>query len=266
MTLRKTWMSRMALPACTMVLTGCASLGLGGFNIISLDQEWELGREIEEELAGQLTLSNDAQVNGYIRNLGERIVGETELRDREWRFHVVEDDAVNAFNAPGGLVYVHTGLIATAENASELSAVLAHEVGHGVARHGTQRLSQQYGVAVLAGLILGQDPGLLAEIAASIAAAGTMARASREDEFEADELGVRFTADAGYHPQGMVTFFERLLELQEREPGRVERFFASHPATRERIERVESLIDGMGALGHLSTDDDQFRQVRARVR
>ncbi len=248
------------------VLGGCASLGLGGFNLISIEQEWELGREIEAELAQQLTLSGDAQVNRYVRDLGQRIVARTPMADLEWRFHVVEDDAVNAFNAPGGLVYVNTGLIAAAENAAELSAVVAHEVGHGVARHGTRRLSQQYGVAVLAGLILGQDPGLLAEIAASIAAAGAMARSSREDELEADELGIRYTADAGYHPRGMVTFFRRLLELRQREPGSVERIFASHPATEERIERAEEIIGGMGSLGHLTTQEAAFDAIRARVR
>lgn len=259
-------MRSIALPASTALVSGCAAIGLGGFNIISLDQEWELGREIEAEIADQLTLSSDAELNGYVRDLGQRIVAGTPMADREWRFHVVEDEDVNAFNAPGGLVYVNTGLIREAENAAELSAVMAHEVGHGVARHGTQRLSQQYGVAVLAGLILGEDPGLLAEIAASIAATGAMARFSREDEFEADEMGVRFTSDAGYHPEGMATFFGRLLELQEREPGSVERFFASHPATRERIERVEAMIAGMGSLDHLATNDDRFPRVRERAR
>jgi beta-barrel assembly-enhancing protease len=249
-----------------LLLGGCATLGLGGFNIISIEQEWELGREIEEEIAQQLTLSNDAQVVAYLRDLGERVVAGTPMADLDWRFHVVEDDAVNAFNAPGGLVYVNTGLIATAENASELVAVLAHEVGHGVARHGTQRLSQQYGVAVLAGLVLGEDPGLVAEIAASIAAAGTMARFSREDEFEADEMGLRYAPRAGYTPQGMVTFFGRLLEMQEREPGSVENFFSTHPATRERIDRAEGLIAEMGSLSGLATNDDRFPGVRSRVR
>jgi len=255
-----------SLAAGMLLLAGCASLGLGGFNIISVEQEWELGRQIEGELAGQLTLSTDAQINGYVRDLGQRIVAETPMANLDWRFHVVADDAVNAFNAPGGLVYVNTGLIGAAENAAELSAVIAHEVGHGVARHGTQRLSQQYGVAILAGLILGEDPGLLAEIAASIAAAGAIARSSREDELEADELGLHFTAGAGYHPEGLITFFERLLDMRERNPGRVERFFASHPATEERIERARGIIAGMGSLGHLTIQDDRFPGVRSRAR
>jgi beta-barrel assembly-enhancing protease len=263
----KRWTTGAAWAAGLSLLgSGCAALGLGGVNLISVEQEWELGREIEAELDRQLTFVTDAEVNRYVAELGGRIVSNTPFADLEWRFRVVDDPAVNAFNAPGGLVYVNSGLILAAENASELSAVVAHEVGHGVARHGTRRLSQQYGVAILAGLILGQDPGLLAEIAANLAAAGAMARSSREDEFEADELGVRYMADAGSHPRGMVTFFRRLLELRERRPGSVERFFASHPATEERIERVERMISGMGRLDHLAVDDSRFRGVRDRLR
>jgi beta-barrel assembly-enhancing protease len=200
MELRQRWTRAAILPVGLAFLTGCAALGLGGVNLISVEQEWELGREIERELA------------------------------------------------------------------AELAAVLAHEVGHGVARHGTRRLSQQYGVAILAGLVLGENPALLAEIAASIAAAGAMARSSRDDELEADELGLRFTANAGYHPEGMVTFLERLLEMREREPGRVAGIFASHPAPEERIERARSTIAGMGSLGHLTVQDDRFPGVRSRVR
>lgn len=249
-----------------LVTTGCATLGLGGFNIISLEQEWELGQEFERELEEQLTLSTDPEVNAYVRAMGQRIVEGTELGHLEWRFHVVEDENVNAFNAPGGLVYINSGLIAAAESASELASVVAHEIGHGVARHGTQRLSQQYGVAILAGIVLGEDPALLAEIAASIAAAGAMARSSREDEFEADELGVRYMVDAGYHPRGMVTFFERLLELRQREPGSVEMFFASHPATEDRIGRVEEQVSALGSTAGLATSDGDFNRIRDRVR
>src|SRR5690606_1570900 len=114
-----------------------------------------------------------------------------------WRFHVVQDDAINAFNIPGGVVYVNTGLIARAGSASELAVVLAHEISHGIARHGTERLTTQYGISIVAGLVLGQDPGLVEQIAAQIVATGAIARYSRGAEREADDLGVRYMAGAG---------------------------------------------------------------------
>lgn len=245
---------------------GCAAIGLGGFNVISIEEEWELGRQIEAELAQELPLSSDAVVTGYIRQLGRSIVAQTPMANLEWRFHVVESEDINAFNAPGGLVYVNTGLITEAGDVSELIAVIGHEVGHGVARHGTQRISQQYGLAVLAGVVLGQDPGVLREIVASIVAAGAMAQFSQQDEFEADDMGIRFTADAGFHPDGMVRFLERLLALRDSRPGTVERIFASHPPTRARIERGEARIAAMGSLDGLTRTDGELAGVKGRIR
>lgn len=225
---------------------GCATLGLATEPIISVEEEWEMGYQLEEELEEELTLSDDRDLVGPVERIGEAILVETEKADLDWRFHVVEDETVNAFNVPGGLVYVHRGLIEEADDEDELAAVIGHEIGHGVARHGAQRLSQQYELSLLAQAVLGEDPGLIQEIAAQIAAAGALARSSREQEFEADELGVAYMHEAGYEPQGMVRFFERLLELRERDPGTVERFFATHPDLEDRIDEVRAQIETLG--------------------
>ncbi len=99
---------------------------------------------------------------------------QTEMANRQWQFHVVADPEINAFNIPGGHVYVNSGLIARASNASELAGVLAHEITHGVSRHGTEQLSKQYGIAGVAGLVLGRNPGLVQQIAAQIVAQGAV--------------------------------------------------------------------------------------------
>ena len=231
----------LAIVFSAIMAAGCAALGLEDVNIISIEEEWEMGRQLEEELARELEVSQDAALT----RMGERIVVQTPMAGRDWRFYVVEDQTVNAFNVPGGLIYVYTGLIDMAADENELAAVVAHEIGHGVARHGTQRLTRQYGLAVLAGVVLGEEPGVLQQIVAEVVAAGAIARFSRAQEYEADELGVRYMATAGYDPRGMIAFFERLLELQRREPGTVEQFFATHPATADRIQRVEAEIEGL---------------------
>jgi len=232
-----------ALFVAAFAVPGCATLGMGGVNLISVEEEWEMGRQFEAELAQELDVREDASLT----RMGERIVSQTDKAELPWRFYVVEDESVNAFNVPGGLVYVHSGLIEAAGNEDELAAVVGHEIGHGVARHGTERLSQQYGLSVLAGVVLGEDPGIVSEIVAQVVAAGAVAQFSREQEFEADELGVRHMAAAGYDPQGMVNFLERLVEMAQRDPGTVERFFATHPATEERIEAVEGQIEEIRA-------------------
>ena len=246
---------------------GCATLGLGGVNLISIEEEWEMGRELEAELAEELTLSDDRVVTEYVNRIGELLVSHSDLADLDWRFHVVEDPAINAFNVPGGLVYVNTGLIAEVDHAAELVGVIGHELGHGVARHGTERLTQQYGLAILAGIVLGEEPGTLQQIVAQVVAAGAIAQFSQEQEHEADELGVQFMALEGYHPEGMIILLERLMELQEREPGSVEQFFGTHPGLPDRIAHIEDEMEAWeNRLADLQLDDAEFDGVQARVR
>jgi beta-barrel assembly-enhancing protease len=256
----------MVMALCVGTLSGCAALGLGGFNLVSIEEEWQLGRQIEAEINQQLPLSRDATVVNYVNRIGQDIVARTDMANLPWRFYVVESDEVNAFNAPGGLVYIYTGLIREASNASELIGVIGHEVAHGVARHGTQRLSQHYGIAVLASVVLGQDPGILSQIVAQLIHGGAMAQFSQRQELEADQMGVRFMTAIGYNPQGLVTFFERLQEMRERQPGAVERFFATHPPTPRRIEHVRAEIQRTPGTDNLPSNDGQFANVRARVR
>lgn len=143
------------------VMAGCATLGIGSANMISLEDEWELGRQLEAEIAREMDLVNDRQALEYINQVGQRIVRQTNMRDLPWKFHIVNDPAINAFNIPGGHVYVNTGLIEAANNASELAGVMAHEIAHGVERHGTERLTKAYELNIIAALVLGQDPGMI---------------------------------------------------------------------------------------------------------
>jgi predicted Zn-dependent protease len=193
-------------------------------------------------------------------------VRQTELAGMPWEFHVVADPEVNAFNVPGGHVYVNTGLIATADNASELAAVVAHEVAHGVSRHGTEQLTRGYGLNLLAGLVLGEDPAAYERLLAQLAGAGTIARFSRGAETEADDLGYAYMVRAGYHPRGMQTIFEELLSRRRSSPGAVERFFATHPLTEDRIDRVRERIAREPPGGNLRTNESGFAEASRRAR
>ncbi len=251
--------------AFSFPFSGCATIGLGDFNLISLDEEWEMGQQLERDVAQQVTLSNDRTLNNYVNQLGQRIVAQTELSGQPWRFHVVQDDAINAFNVPGGLVYVNTGLIAAAENTAELAGVIAHEISHGVERHGTERLTKAYGLNVGAALLLGQDPGVASQIAAQIVGGGAIAKFSRDDEREADRLGVRYMARAGYNPEGMATMFQKLIADRQRSPGSAEQFFSTHPLTEDRIADVRREARKYPQRG-LTTNDGQYASIRNRAR
>lgn len=255
--------SVLAIVLVTFMTAGCGSGG--GFNLISIEEEWQMGAQLSQEVAKQVRFNNDPAVNAYIRNMGQRIVQQAAppFNQLPWQFHVVQDPAINAFAIPGGHVYVHTGLIENADNASELAGVIAHEISHVLARHSTEQLSRQYGMSVIAGAVLGQNPGALAQIAAQLAAGGAMARFSREAEREADEIGIQAMAAAGYNPMGMATMFEELMEHSKGQPGRVEQFFSTHPLTTERAREARERATRIGNRGVM--DEPEFQNIRRRI-
>ena len=255
--------SRLALSFLVVFALSCGGSG-GDFNLISIEEEWQLGQQLAADIARQVPLNNDPAVNSYITQMGQRIVAQTSMANLPWTFHVVNNNEINAFAIPGGHVYIHSGLINAASNASEVAGVMAHEISHVLARHSTEQISRQYGLQVLAGVVLGQNPGMLQQLAAQIVAGGALARFSREAEQEADSLGLQAMNEAGYNPRGMVTMFQKLLANRQGSPGAVERFFSTHPLTQDRIRDTERRIQSLPQRNTI-TDDAGFQQIRSRV-
>ncbi len=226
------------------ILPGCATIA--GTNYYSVEEEWQMGRQVEAELNSQLRLVNDRALTQYVQSMGQRMVQQTTLSGQRWRFYVVADDAINAFNAPGGLIYVNTGLIKRVGSAAELAGAIAHEVGHGVARHGTSRLSKYNDANAVAGAVMGQNPGAAKQVAAQIVAQGTFASFSRGAEREADKLGVQLMAATGYNPEGLVRLLQRLAEQGE---GGGVAFLRTHPLSSERAASVRALARSVNSNG-----------------
>jgi predicted Zn-dependent protease len=250
----------LATGALALVLATGACATFGNANYVGIEEEWQLGRELEADLARRLPLVNDATLQRYVNDVGQRMVRQTNMANLPWRFHVVRDGEVNAFNVPGGLVYVHTGLLARSGSAAEFAGALAHEIGHGVARHGTQRLSQQQEANLLASILLGDNPSGVAQIGAQVAAAGAFASFSRADEREADELAVQLMAATGYNPEGLARLLQRLLEGGAGGGG----FFSSHPNPEERMQNVRAFAREVSTSG-LRMDESGFASVKSRA-
>lgn len=246
---------------------GCASSGVnkGDFNLVSYQEEWQLGAQLEQDIARQMQLVRDPAVVNYVGLIGQRIVNQTELAQAPWKFHVVSDPQVNAFNIPGGHVYVNTGLICATDNVAELAGVMAHETAHGVARHATEQLSKAYGANLLVGIALGANPPIYQQLLTQILAGGTFAKFSRDAEREADDLGVLYMFNAGYDPVGMVTMFQELLSRQKSQPNAVGEFFSTHPLTEDRIREVQARINQLPPRANLIVHDAEFQGVQRRV-
>jgi len=223
---------------------GSSILGASGSSV-SLDDEWQLGNQLAAQVESQVQLNNDPRLNAYVRDVGERIHARTPLANRPFTYKVINDPSVNAFAIPGGHVYVNTGLIQQAEKADMLAGVLAHETSHVVARHAIKQIEQQQEIAAIGGILLGQNPSQVQTIIANILAGGAMARFSREDEKEADDLGVGYMSAAGFDPHGMLEMFQKLLSLESSQPNAVAKFLSDHPTTQSRINDIQKRIQGL---------------------
>jgi len=261
---------RFAFVPALVLGAGCATTGInkGDLSLISIDEEWQLGEQLSADVAKQMTLVTDPQVNAYVDALGRKILAQatndTPVATRPWHFHVVDNDEINAFNIPGGHVYIQSGLVAQADKYDELAGVMGHEISHGLARHGVENMTKQYGIMAVASIVLGENPAAYEQILASVLAGGAIMKFSRSAEAEADRLGVTYVYRAGIDPEGMVSFFGKLLDVRGSRPSSLEQFFSSHPLTEDRIRDTQAQIDALPAK-NLVTDDAGFKAFKDRV-
>jgi predicted Zn-dependent protease len=237
--------------AILMFLTGCATTGIniGDFNLISSAQEVQMGDSLSIEVESKYPILKNETVGAYVNEVGQRIVSVCDRRDIPYYFKVVSDrKQVNAFALPGGHIYVYEGLLLEASNEAQLAAVLAHEVGHVVARHATKQLTKQYGYSLLASLILGSQPGRWSALTADLFGTAGLLKFSRDDEYEADKLAVIYTNAAGYAPGAVSDFLGKLETMEGREPGKLEALLMTHPPTSERISKVKAEIGTLASL------------------
>jgi len=237
---------------------------------ITTQQEVQVGQQQAAQINQQLPIVQDASINNYINQIGQSISRAADPRGIPYRFYVVNSGAVNAFAIPGGHIYVTRALIERADNLSELTGVLGHEIAHVTERHGIeqwQRAQQaNMGLSVLYGVLLGRQPGTVERVGVQAAGGAWMAGHSREAEREADNRGLEFVARAGYNPRGMVTFFDELLQERRRNPSRLEQWFSTHPLTEERIANTSRTVSAMNLPANLVTDTRAYQSFRARVR
>lgn len=243
-------MTALAAAAVLAVTAGCATAPATGDPIftggLTPAKEKEIGREQHPKLVRQFGGEyQDAELQRYVRELGLALAGESELPELDWRFTVLDTPIVNAFALPGGYVYVSRGLVELADNEAELAGVLAHEIGHVTARHSAERYGGQIlaGVAGLAaGILLGGEAARVTSALGNVALSGY----SRSQEFEADTLGVRYIAQAGYDPEAMAGFLEtmqansRLEATLRGNPEAAEQFslLQTHPRTADRVREA----------------------------
>lgn len=239
-----------ALVACGVLalsLIGCASnpaTGKSQLNFYSEAQEIAMGREADAEISAQMGVVDDPALQGYVSELGLRLAAKSERPRLPWSFKVMDDAAVNAFALPGGFIYVTRGILGHLTSEAELAGVLGHEIGHVTAQHSVNQLSKQQ--LAQGGLLLGMIVVPEVAQAADLATAGLGAlflKYGRDDERQADDLGLRYMSGTGFEVRELPKVFALLGKVSAAEGGgRVPNWLSSHPDPGDREKRAEALI------------------------
>ena len=236
----------------SLVLIACQTVPITGrsqLQLLSEPQEIQMGHQAYREILRKSGISQDPVLNELVTRVGRRIAGATGKTDYAWEFKVIEDDRqINAFALPGGKVAVYTGLLPVTRDDAGLAAVLGHEIAHAVARHGGERVSQQLlvqtGLAATTAALSRGDPQTVRSVGSLLgagAAVGFILPWSREQESEADHLGLIFMAKAGYDPRAARDLWIRMAEAS-RGRGRLPEFLSTHPPDVTRIRQIEQWL------------------------
>jgi predicted Zn-dependent protease len=245
---RPRWRAHALVVGVLLLVIACQTVPLTGRRQLVLlpeGEELKMGLASYQEVLSKSRKSTDAAATARVVRVGRRIAAATDRTDYQWEFALLEDNQANAFCLPGGKVAVYTGLLPVAQDDAGLAVVLAHEAAHAIARHGGERVSQQLlvqgGLAATQVALANRDPIIVQAATALLGAGATVGMLlpwGRQQESEADHLGLIYMAKAGYHPSAAITLWQRMGAGGQRQ---VE-FLSTHPSPETRIEQIRAWI------------------------
>lgn len=245
--------------------------GVGkGVNFYSLEAEIALGKSYAQEVERSARMIDDPVVTEYVNRVGQNLVRNSDARV-PFTIKVIDTDVVNAMALPGGFFYVNSGLILRADSEAELAGVMAHEIAHVAARHGTrnQTKGEIAQLATIPLIMLGPGGwagyGLYEGL--NFAVPMSFLKFSRDAEREADFLGLQYMYKTGYDPNAFVTFFEKIQSDEKHQPGTIPKLFSTHPPTPDRVVAIQKEIENvLPARDQYIVTTSEFDNVKARLR
>jgi predicted Zn-dependent protease len=262
--MRKTVSSVVLVLIFAVVAAGCAvnpATGKRQLSLISNEREVQIGRESDREIQQSLGVYDDVDLQAYIQSFGQRLAANSERPDLDWQFRVVDDATVNAFALPGGYIYITRGIMAHLNSEAELSAVVGHEIGHVTARHSVNQMSkaQLAGIGLNVATVVASDYRQLSDLAQT-GMSLLFLKYSRDDERQADDLGMRYTLRASYDPRPTPSIYRMLDRVSEAQGATaIPALVATHPDPLNRATRIEQAIAGLDQdLSGLSIDQARY--------
>jgi len=239
--------------------------GLG--NWYSLETEVKMGKQYAMQVESSVKLVQDPVVTEYVNRIGQNLVRNSDAQV-PFTIKVIDSDEVNAFALPGGFFYVNSGLILAADEEAELAGVMAHEISHVCARHGTRQMTraQWANIGTIPLIFIGGGIGYGIYEAAGLGLPLTFMKFQRNFEAEADYLGLQYMYKTGYDPQAFISFFEKIQAREKKKPGTIAKAFASHPQTPDRIAASQKEIATiLPARPQYIVSTSEFDDVKARL-
>ncbi|MGE3309946.1 MAG: M48 family metallopeptidase [Limisphaerales bacterium] len=248
------WCLGLGVLAAAVVLVGCYTVpetGRRSFNFMSESEEMQLGFSEFDKMKKEVPISKDAAANALVKRVGERIAAVAPLPNAQWEFVVFESKEANAFCLPGGKVGIYTGILPITKDEAGLATVMGHEVAHAVARHGGERMSMASGIQTVGSVtssFLGTSKyGSWAPVFEQVygvgAQVGVALPHSRRNESEADRMGLKYMAMAGYDPEAAVAFWTRFSEYNRSAGGDgTPWFLRTHPLDDARIQQIRNWL------------------------
>lgn len=238
----------------------------GKVNFYSLEKEIALGKQLAQQVERQSKVINDPVVAEYVNRIGQNLVRNSDAKV-PFTIKVLEDPTVNAFALPGGFFFVQSGLLLKADTEAELAGVMAHEIAHVAARHGTRNATrgQIAQLATIPLIFVGGAAAYAAYEASGFLVPMAFLKFNRVEEAEADYLGVQYMYKTGYDPAAFVDFFEKIQTLEKRKPGTMSKLFSTHPPTDDRIVKSQKEIAGLKAKPEYVVTTSEFNDVKTRL-
>ena len=236
-------------------------------NLYSFEKEVALGKQMAQEVEREAKIVEDPVIAEYVNRIGQNLVRNSDAKV-PFTIKVVDSEEVNAFALPGGFFFVNSGLLLKADNEAELAGVMAHEIAHVAARHGTRQATRREiaNYATLPLIFMGGWAGYAIQSAASAIIPIGFLKFSRGFEGEADQLGLQYMYKTGYDPTAFVEFFERIETLEKTKPGTLSRVFSTHPMTQDRIKAAQlNIQQNLETRPEYVLNTSEFMDVKARL-
>lgn len=238
-----------------------------GVNFYSLEKEIALGKQLAQEVEREAKVIDDPVIAEYVNRVGQNLVRNSDAKV-PFTIKVLDSEEVNAFALPGGFFFVNSGLVMKADTESELAGVMAHEIAHVAARHGTRQATRGtiINYASIPLIFMGGWTGYAIRQGAGLAIPLGFLNFSRGFEREADFYGLQYLYKAGYDPTAFVDFFEKIQSLEKKKPGTISKVFSTHPMTDDRIKKSQEEIQQvLTAKPEYVVTTSEFNDVKNRL-